>query len=43
MPDKEGGWDHGWDALSYGIIGVFDPVHPWNSTSGKAVRNLRLY
>lgn len=43
MPDKEGGWDHGWDALSYGIIGLFDPVHPWNTTSGKAVRGIRLY
>lgn len=43
MPDKDGGWDHGWDALSYGVIGVFDPVHPWKSTTGKAVRGVRLY
>ena len=43
MPDKTGGWDHGWDALSYGIIGVFDPVHPWRTNAGKPVRNLRLY
>jgi hypothetical protein len=43
MPDKDSGFDHGWDALSYGVIGVFDPVHPWKSSSGKAVRNLKLY
>jgi phage terminase large subunit len=43
MPDKESGHDHGWDALSYGIIGVYDPVAPWKASAGKAVRNLRLY
>jgi hypothetical protein len=43
MPDKESGWDHGWDALSYGVIGVFDPVAPWKSTAGKPVRGIRLY
>ena len=43
MPDKASGWDHGWDALSYVILGVFDPVAPWKASTGKAVRGLRLY
>ena len=32
MPDKDSGWDHGWDALSYLILGGgFDRVAPWKT------------
>jgi hypothetical protein len=43
MPDKQSGFDHGWDAISYLIIGVFDPVAPWKATAGQKVRGIRLY
>ena len=29
MPDKDSGWDHGWDALSYLVLGAFDRVKPY--------------
>jgi hypothetical protein len=31
MPDKDSGWDHGWDALSYLVLGAFDRVKPWQT------------
>lgn len=43
IPDKDSGWDHGWDALSYLVLGVFDPVAPWKASAGKAVRGISLY
>ena len=36
MPDKDSGWDHGWDAISYGILGAFNRVKPWRSGKAKA-------
>ena len=36
MPDKDSGWDHGWDALSYLVLGAFDRVKPWKSGSAKS-------
>jgi len=33
MPDKDSGWDHGWDALGYLVLGAFDRVKPWQSGS----------
>ena len=36
MPDKDSGWDHGWDALSYLVLGGFDRVQPWKVGSGKS-------
>ena len=37
MPDKDSGWDHGWDALSYLVLGGFDRVAPWK-THGRGPR-----
>ncbi len=36
MPDKDSGWDHGWDALSYLVLGSFDRVKPWKSGGSRA-------
>ena len=36
MPDKDSGFDHGWDAISYGILGAFNRVKPWRSGKAKA-------
>ena len=36
LPDKDSGWDHGWDALSYLVLGAFDRVKPWKAGPSKA-------
>ena len=36
MPDKDSGWDHGWDALSYLVLGAFDRVKPWKVGSARS-------
>ena len=36
MPDKDSGWDHGWDALSYLVLGAFDRVAPWKTGSARS-------
>ena len=33
--DKDSGWDHGWDALSYLVLGGFDRVKLWKVGGGR--------
>ena len=42
MPDKDSGWDHGWDALSYLVLGAFDRVKPWKTGSARS-RQAQVY